>query len=78
MKLSISVPDETVELLDRVVKMRGITSRSAAIQQGIDLLVNDSLLASYRVAFAEFDEQGDGEIWDGVAGDGIDDEATWW
>jgi Arc/MetJ-type ribon-helix-helix transcriptional regulator len=78
MKLSISVPDETVALLDRVVDLQGLASRSAAIQRGIELLVNDALLADYRMAFTEFEDSGDSVLWDSASADGIEREAAWW
>jgi Arc/MetJ-type ribon-helix-helix transcriptional regulator len=78
MKLSISVPDETVALLDRVVELQGLPSRSAAIQQGIELLVSDALVGSYRAAFDEFEQSGDAELWENASGDGIESEAAWW
>jgi Arc/MetJ-type ribon-helix-helix transcriptional regulator len=78
MKLSVSVPDETVAMLDRVVKLQGFASRSAAIQQGIELLVNESLLADYRAAFRASDEPGDAAVCQAATGDGIEVETKWW
>jgi Arc/MetJ-type ribon-helix-helix transcriptional regulator len=78
MKLSISVPDAQMELLDRVVELRGLVSRSAAIQQGIDMLLNDALVADYKAAFAEWDDHGDAAVWDAVSNDGLEPEESWW
>lgn len=78
MKLSISVPDSQMDLLDRVVQQRGLASRSVAIQQGIDLLLQDALVSDYRDAFSEWDEDGDAAAWQVVASDGLEPETLWW
>ncbi len=72
------MPDETVALLDRIVELQGLASRSAAIQHGIELLVNESLLSSYRAAFDEFEQSGDAKLWQNVSGDALEPEAAWW
>jgi Arc/MetJ-type ribon-helix-helix transcriptional regulator len=78
MKLSISVPDEQMELLDRIVEQRCLASRSAAIQEAIDLLLNNALVADYKAAFADWDDTADATNWDAVAGDGLEPEKPWW
>lgn len=78
MKISISVPDEQVELIDRVMTAQGLTSRSAAIQQGIELWLNQALVDDYAAAFKEWDGSGDSAAWEAVVGDGLEAEGQWW
>ena len=78
MKLSISVPDEQVELIDRVMTAQGLTSRSAAIQQGIELWLNQALVEDYTAAFREWDASGESAEWESVAADGLEAEGQWW
>ncbi len=78
MKLSISVPDEQVELIDRVISVQGLASRSAAIQQGIELWLNQALVDDYAAAFKEWDASGEAAVWESVAGDGLEVEGEWW
>jgi Arc/MetJ-type ribon-helix-helix transcriptional regulator len=79
MKLSISVPDEQMALIDRVMTAQGLTSRSAAIQQGIELWLNQALVDDYAAAFKEWDRSGDSTAWETVVGDGLEaDDGQWW
>lgn len=78
MKLSVSLPDKQVELIDRVVSAQGLASRSAAIQQGIELWLNQALVNDYAEAFNEWDASGDASVWESVVGDGLEAEGQWW
>lgn len=73
MKLSISLPDEDVEALDRYAKSAGVSSRSAAIQRAIHLLGDSELEESYATAWEEWEASGDAAAWDQTAGDGVGD-----
>ena len=77
MKVSVSIPDEQMVLLDRIVEQRGLKSRSAAIQEGIELLLTSSLVADYKAAFDEWD-QAESTLWEATAGDGLEAETPWW
>jgi Arc/MetJ-type ribon-helix-helix transcriptional regulator len=72
-KLSISLPNEDVEALDRYAKTAGISSRSAAIRRAIHLLGNSELEEAYAAAWEEWETSGDAAAWDHTAGDGVAD-----
>ncbi|MFI5781647.1 ribbon-helix-helix domain-containing protein [Nocardia sp. NPDC051570] len=71
MKLSVSLPEEDVALLDEVVRERGLPSRSAALQEAIRLLREAGLSDAYAAAWAEWETSGERDLWDGTAGDGL-------
>ncbi|MGY2062113.1 ribbon-helix-helix domain-containing protein [Nocardia gipuzkoensis] len=71
MKLSVSLPEEDVALLDEVVRERGLPSRSAALQEAIRLLREAGLSDAYAAAWSEWEESGDQDLWDGTAADGL-------
>ena len=71
MKLSVSLPDDDVEFLDRYVVEFGVASRSAAVQQAITLLRNAGLAAAYEDAWDDWDDSTDGELWSPTVGDGL-------
>ena len=50
MKLSVSLPDEDVEFLDRYAKSQRIGSRSAAVHKAVRLLRASQLGAAYEDA----------------------------
>lgn len=70
MKLSVSLPDEDVEFIDRYLASEDVMSRSAVIQQAIGLLRVHSLQDDYASAFDEWADET--ETWDGVTADGIE------
>ena len=55
MKLSISLPERDVELLDDYVRTRRVKSRSAAVQRAVDLLRAADLSDDYAAAWAEWE-----------------------
>ena len=73
MKLSISLTDEDLALVDAYVSKAGLTSRSAAIQQAIRLLRHATLDADYANAWNEHDATGEATAWDAVTPDGLVD-----
>lgn len=70
MKLSISLPDEDVAVLDRYARAAGITNRSAAIQRAIRLLDQPGLDDAYAAAWDEWEASGDATAWEETAADG--------
>jgi Arc/MetJ-type ribon-helix-helix transcriptional regulator len=72
MKVSISLPDEDLEFLDRYTKQAGLDSRSAALQKAVRLLRTAELSTEYAAAWEEFDADGDAALWETTVGDGID------
>lgn len=74
MKLSISLPDEDVELLDEYVRTAGLPSRSAAVRHAVRMLRLPDLEQDYDAAWQEWEASGDGAAWAAVAADGVADD----
>jgi len=72
MKISVSLPEEDVEFLDRYAQSVAAGSRSAVVQRAIRLLRATELGPDYAQAWEEWATSGDAEAWDAVAGDGIE------
>lgn len=73
MKLSVSVSDEDVVLLDEYARTSGLRSRSAAIQHAIHLLRQVDLEADYAAAWDDWDSSGERASWEGTVSDGLTD-----
>ncbi len=73
MKLSVSVSEEDVALLDRYARASGLRSRSAAVQYAIRLLRHADLEDDYATAWEEWESSGDRAAWESTAGDGLTD-----
>ncbi|MGI8427230.1 MAG: ribbon-helix-helix domain-containing protein [Actinomycetota bacterium] len=71
MKLSVSISEEDVNLLDEHARKLGLRSRSAALQQAIRLLRHSDLEEQYAAAWRDWDSSGDREAWEGVTNDGL-------
>ena len=71
MKLSVSLPSEDVEFLDRCAKTRGYQSRSAVVHRAVRLLRSAELGEAYADAWSEWSESGEAEVWDLAVGDGL-------
>jgi Arc/MetJ-type ribon-helix-helix transcriptional regulator len=69
-KLSVSLPDDDVEFLDRYARDNGARSRSAAVHDAIRLLRAAELGPAYADAWAEWAED-DGAAWEATAADGL-------
>lgn len=74
MKVSVSLPEEDLEFLDRYTKQEGLDSRSAALQKAVRLLRTAELAAEYAAAWEEFEKAGDAALWETTVGDGIEAE----
>jgi len=74
MKVSISarVDEALVAYLDSYQKEHGVRSRSEALEQAIEALRERNLSREYALVLAEWDASGEGELWDRVAGDGLE------
>jgi Arc/MetJ-type ribon-helix-helix transcriptional regulator len=70
-KLSVSLSDEDVEVLDAYVDHAGLPSRSAGVQRAIRMLRNIALEDDYAQAWAEWSQDADGAAWDAAVGDGL-------
>lgn len=75
MKLSISLTEEDVAILDRYMAESGLESRSAVIQQAVRRLPDKEMGAAYSAAFKEWADSADSADWDAVSADGRDDAA---
>lgn len=73
MKLSVSLSDADVALLDDYARTAGLPSRSAAVQHAVRLLRHADLDADYAAAWDEWDASGDRDAWTSTTGDGLSD-----
>lgn len=73
MKLSVSLRDEDLAVIDEYVRASGLRSRSAALQHAIRLLRDVDLERDYTEAWNEWAASGEQAAWDGTAADGLDD-----
>lgn len=71
MKLSISLSDEDVAVLDEHARKTGLRSRSAAIHHAIRLLRHSGLEEDYAAAWEDWECSGERALWEIAAGDGL-------
>ena len=71
MKVSVSLPGEDVRFLDDYAKEQGLDSRSAALHRAVRLLRTAELGGTYEAAWDEWKAEGEAELWESTAGDGI-------
>lgn len=75
MKLSVSLSDDELAVLDAYVKNAGLPSRSSGVQRAIRMLRFPTLEQDYRDAWSEWSESGEAEVWESAVGDGLTDVA---
>lgn len=75
MKLSVSLPDEDVAILDEFARRTGLPSRSAALHHAVAMLRLPELERDYESAWDEWAASADYSAWEATAGDGIADAA---
>lgn len=75
MKLSVSVSEQDVAVIDEYARSAGLPSRSAAIQHAIRLLGQADLENDYAQAWQDWDASGERDVWEGTVGDGLADAA---
>ena len=75
MKLSVSLSDDDVAVLDEYVKRAGLSSRSAAVQRAVQMLRHPDLEDDYAEAWEEWSTGEDAAAWESTAGDGVSDAA---
>ena len=73
MKLSVSLPDDDVAMLDEYARHAGLKGRSAVIQHALSLLRQEELEQDYAAAWEEWESAGEQSAWDATAGDGVVD-----
>lgn len=71
MKLSISLTDEDLALVDAYAAKTGLASRSAAVQHAIRLLRHATLDSDYASAWNEYDSAHEHQAWEAVNSDGL-------
>ncbi|OMH28177.1 antitoxin [Tersicoccus phoenicis] len=71
MKISISLPEKDVAVLDRFAAEHGLSSRSAAVQQAVRTLTERGLEQEYAIAWDEWEAGGEEAVWDLTSGDGV-------
>ncbi len=71
MKVSVSLPREDVEFVDKYATQFSNSSRSSIIHQAIGLLRTVDLEDAYTAAWSEWDASNDAHLWDATASDGI-------
>lgn len=71
MKLSVSMPETDVQVLDAYVAAHRGASRSSALHEAVALLRERSLVEQYDAAMDDWQSSGDAEAWDRTAGDGL-------
>lgn len=73
MKLSVSLSEADVAVLDKYAQATGLKSRSAAVQHAIRLLGDPELEDAYRAAWQEWDVSGESAEWEVTVADGLSD-----
>ncbi|WP_280305156.1 ribbon-helix-helix protein, CopG family [Nocardia neocaledoniensis] len=71
MKLSVSLSEEDLKVLDQEVCRAGLPGRSAAVHRAIQLLREQALEDEYLAAWDEWESSGEEEIWSQAAADGL-------
>jgi Arc/MetJ-type ribon-helix-helix transcriptional regulator len=75
MKLSVSLSEDDVALLDEYVRSSGLRSRSAVLQYAVGLLRHADLEQDYAAAWEDWESSGERAAWEGTVGDGLTDAA---
>jgi Arc/MetJ-type ribon-helix-helix transcriptional regulator len=75
MKLSVSLSDEDVAVLDAYVKRTGLSSRSAGLQRAVQMLRHPDLEDDYAEAWAQWSADESSGAWESSVGDGVTDAA---
>ena len=73
MKLSVSLSEDDVAVLDEYARTAGLASRSAALQHAVRLLRHDDLERDYAAAWHEWETSGARQAWEDAADDGLEE-----
>lgn len=73
MKLSVSLTEEDVALLDEYARTSGLTTRSAVVRRALQLLRQPGLEQDYAAAWEEWAATGEQAAWDSATADGLTD-----
>jgi Arc/MetJ-type ribon-helix-helix transcriptional regulator len=72
-KLSVSLGENDVAILDEFARRSGLPSRSAAVQYAVRLLRFPDLESDYETAWQEWESSGEQAAWEGTISDGLGD-----
>lgn len=75
MKLSVSLSDEDIAVLDDYVTRAGLPSRSAGLQRAVQMLRYPDLEDDYAQAWTQWSADEDAAAWETTAGHGMSDAA---
>ena len=75
MKLSVSLSDEDIAILDAYVERTGLPSRSAGLQRAVQMLRYPALEEHYAEACSEWSTDQHAEAWEAATGDRVSDAA---
>lgn len=70
MKLSVSIPDEDLEFIDRYASEHGVDSRSRVVHRAVSLLRATELGDDYAAAWSEWDGS-EAQAWEHTVADGL-------
>jgi Arc/MetJ-type ribon-helix-helix transcriptional regulator len=70
-KLSVSLSEDDVALLDAYAQSSGLRSRSAVVQHALRRLREVDLEADYTAAWREWDRSGERQAWEATSADGL-------
>ncbi len=69
----MSLDSEDVAFLDEYASRHNKGSRSAAVAVAVRALRDEGLEDAYAQAFTEWRDSGHSDVWESVAGDGLDE-----
>lgn len=72
MEISVRLSEEDLQFLDGYAAEHGLESRSAALCAAIDALRAGQLGDAYEHAWTTRDAAGEADVWDALAGDGLE------
>ena len=75
MKLSVSLSDDDIRVLDAYIERTGLPSRSAGVQRAIRMLRYPAFEEDYGNAWAVWSTAGDGDVWEKATDDALGDAA---
>ncbi len=73
MKLSVSLSEQDVAVLDAYARAAGLRSRSAAVRHAIGLLPQADLEDDYAAAWEDWESSGERVAWETTTADGLID-----
>lgn len=72
MKVSVSLDQADLEILDRYVEREGLASRSAGVRTAIRRLHREDPREAYALAWRDWDDSGAASDWESTVADGLD------